>query len=390
MLPPAPRWDLFCRVIDNFGDAGVCWRLARQLAHEHGLDVTLWLDDPQALAGMVPAYDPRLARQRLAGVLIRHWQPAGDSFALPTEGVADVVVEGFGCGLPDRYVAAMAQRAVPPHWFVLEYLSAEAWVDGTHGRASPHPALGLPRRFWFPGFTAATGGLLREDGLLAARDRFAGDGVARQRLWLELGVPPPLADELRLSLFCYPNPRLPALLDAWAGADRPVTCLVPDGVAVDAIAAWARGGAASSTAELRQGALTVRRIPFVAQDDYDRLLWACDLNFVRGEDSFVRAQWAGKPFVWHIYPQAEGAHLAKLRAFVDRCCGNIANEPAAALRGLFENWNGVPGAPPAGPAWRDFAAALPALAAHAGAWSGELALLPELGAGLVRASQGGV
>jgi hypothetical protein len=22
------HWDIFCRVIDNFGDIGVCWRLA--------------------------------------------------------------------------------------------------------------------------------------------------------------------------------------------------------------------------------------------------------------------------------------------------------------------------------------------------------------------------
>jgi uncharacterized repeat protein (TIGR03837 family) len=390
MPPPVPRWDLFCRVIDNFGDVGVCWRLARQLAHEHGLVVTLWLDDLRALARMAPACDPQLDGQRLAGVLIRHWQPGGDAFALSAEGVADVVVEGFGCGLPERYVAAMAQRAVPPHWFVLEYLSAEAWVDGTHGRASPHPALGLPRRFWFPGFTGATGGLLRETGLLAARDRFADDGAAVQGLWRQLGVPPPSADGLRISLFCYPNPQLPALLDAWAGSDRPVTCLVPEGVAVDALAAWAGGRAAASAAEIRREALAVYRIPFVAQDDYDRLLWACDVNFVRGEDSFVRAQWAGKPFVWHVYPQAEGAHLAKLQAFVDRCCGGIAEDPAAAVGGLFDAWNGVPGAPPIGPAWRDFAAALPAFAAHARAWSGELARLPELGAGLVRAAQRGV
>jgi uncharacterized repeat protein (TIGR03837 family) len=59
-------------------------------------------------------------------------------------------------------------------------------------------------------------------------------------------------------------------------------------------------------------------IPFIAQDDHDKLLWSCDINFVRGEDSSVRAQWAARPFVWHLYPQSEQAHLAKLRAFTDR------------------------------------------------------------------------
>ena len=37
-------WDVFCRVVDNYGDAAVCWRLARQLADEHGARVRLWID----------------------------------------------------------------------------------------------------------------------------------------------------------------------------------------------------------------------------------------------------------------------------------------------------------------------------------------------------------
>ena len=71
------------------------------------------------------------------------------------------------------------------------------------------------------------------------------------------------------------------------------------------------------------GALTVRVLPFVSQPDYDKLLWACDLNFVRGEDSFVRAQWAGKPFIWHIYPQDKNLHHVKLRAFLQRYAADI-------------------------------------------------------------------
>jgi uncharacterized repeat protein (TIGR03837 family) len=58
-------------------------------------------------------------------------------------------------------------------------------------------------------------------------------------------------------------------------------------------------------------------IPFVSQDEYDWVLSQCDFNIVRGEDSFVRAQLAGKPFIWHIYPQADRAHETKLAAFLD-------------------------------------------------------------------------
>jgi uncharacterized repeat protein (TIGR03837 family) len=371
---PTPRWDIFCRVVDNFGDAGVCWRLARILAREHGLAVTLWIDVPAALAHVDPGLDPSRDVQRLAGFTLRRWtEPFPD---LSAAEVPDVVVEGFGCGLPDAVVSALAARPAPAAWFILEYLSAESWVDGAHARPSPHPALGLPRRFWFPGFTEASGGLLREAGLLEARRRFGADADAIAALWARLGTRERVPGELRVSMFCYPQAPLAALQAAWATGAAPVTCIAP-------------GPAGTAPAQVR-GALTVVCAPFLPPDDYDRLLWACDVNFVRGEDSFVRAQWAGKPLVWQIYAQAEDAHQEKLTAFLDRWCAGLGADAAAAARALFAAWNASPGAPPIGPAWQAYAAARPALAAGATAWALHLARLPELAAGLVTAARRGV
>ncbi len=168
------RWDVFCRVVDNFGDAGVCWRLARQLAHEHGIAVTLWIDDVGSLARFVPGLAPDAADQAMAGVRVRR---IADPFPADAS-LPDVVVEGFGCGLPDAYVAAMAAAPKAPVWVVLEYLSAEPWIDASHGLPSPHPRLPLTRWFWFPGFTRRSGGLLREATLLDTRDAFRGDPPA--------------------------------------------------------------------------------------------------------------------------------------------------------------------------------------------------------------------
>jgi uncharacterized repeat protein (TIGR03837 family) len=284
-----------------------------------------------------------------------------------------------------RYVAKMAQRPLAPVWFVLEYLSAESWVDGAHGLASPHPRLPLSRRFWFPGFTHWTGGLLRERGLLETRERFAGDQRAQQDLWSSLALPPRAANEIRASLFCYTNPTLPALLDAWSRGTVPITCIVPEGVAAAEIERWSGGRVPRPGASTTHGALTLRAIPFLAQDDYDRLLWACDLNFVRGEDSFVRAQWAARPFVWHIYPQADEAHLRKLDAFADLYLAAADPILGASVRALWQAWNGPPNAPPIANAWTTFSAAARALRRHGGAWSAELEQLPELGSGLVAA-----
>src|SRR5215468_10802294 len=208
-MPAASRWDIFCRVVDNYGDAGVCWRLARELAAEHALDVTLWQDDLAPLARIAPGVARELPLQRAKDVTIRRWsEPFADAE------VADVVVEAFGCGLPERYVARMSERPVVPAWFVLEYLSAEPWVDRSHGLASPHPRLPLSRRFWFPGFTQRTGGLLRERGLFAARDRFAAASDAKREFWASLAIPAVADGEMRISLFCYANPALPSLCDA--------------------------------------------------------------------------------------------------------------------------------------------------------------------------------
>jgi uncharacterized repeat protein (TIGR03837 family) len=380
-VPTPARWDIFCKVVDNFGDAGVAWRLARQLAAEHALDVTLWLDELAALARMAREVDPARDTQTVAGVTLRRWREP-----FPDVEPAAVVVEAFGCALPGKYLAAMAARPAPPAWILLEYLSAETWVEGAHDVESPHPTLPLKRRFFFPGFTASTGGLLRERGLLAARDGFRRNREAQRIFWSAVGVPPPAEGELRISLFCYPSATLPWLLDAWAEGESPVSCLVPEGVAAGALDAWTHGNVPHPGRPFQCGRLALHGIPFVAQDDYDHLLWASDINFVRGEDSFVRAQWAGRPFAWHIYPQAEGAHWRKLDAFLDRYASGLGPATQAAVRRFWRAYNGAPDAGAIAHAWLEFAAAQPHLVSHSDAWAGRLASLPDLASALATAA----
>jgi len=386
MTAALPRWDIFCKVVDNLGDAGVSWRLARQLVAEHGLAVTLWIDQPAALARIAPGIAADVGVQRACGVTVRR-----SIDPLPAADPADVIIEAFGCGLPDAYLAAMAARPNPPAWFVLEYLSAEPWIDDSHGLASRHPQLPLERRFWFPGFTPRSAGLLRERDLFRKRDAFRVDASAQAAWWASLGIRDAALAEIRVSLFCYPNDVLPALLDAWADGDPEMLCAVPEGTAVGALDAWAGGSVPHAGGAPRiHGRLRVHAIPFVSQDDYDRLLWACDINFVRGEDSVVRAQWAARPFAWHIYPQADAVHLGKLDAFLDRYTATLEPAAARAVRRFMRAWNAGPEAGAIGAAWLDFAAARPQLDRHGVAWAAELAGRPDLATGLVKAAAGTV
>jgi uncharacterized repeat protein (TIGR03837 family) len=371
----ARTWDIFCHVVDNYGDAGVCWRLARQLASEHGRTVRLWMDRPEALARIWPPIEAGRPAQSCQGVEVRRWS---EPWAEAT--VGDVVVEAFACTLPDACLEAMATRTPPPRWINLEYLSAEGWVRECHGLASPSPRLALTKHFFFPGFVPGTGGLLLERGLLGRRRAFQQDGAAQQDFWRTLDLPMPAAGELRVSLFCYENGALPELLAAWAGQPGPVTCLVPEGVVPARLAAFFGGEAPAAGAVRREGRLTVRVLPFLDQDRYDRLLWACDCNFVRGEDSFVRAQWAGRPFVWHIYPQEEGAHWHKLESFLALYGAGLEAGAASALRALWGAWNRGAGA---GAAWEGFWQHRVALAQHAEGWVGRQLQNGDLAAKLV-------
>ncbi len=369
-------WDLFCNVIDNYGDIGVSWRLARILARDHALAVRLWVDDLTVMQRIRPEIDPARAQQTLAGVRVCRWQ-ADTVFPAP----ADVVIEAFGCQLPASYLQAMAECTPPPVWINLEYLSAETWVNVHHGLPSPHPRLPLTKHFFFPGYDAASGGLLRESDLLARCAQFQAAGV--EDYWATLGLPAREPDEWRVSLFAYEASALPALLDAWATGQARVTVLVPEGRIVPQLAAWLGEPDLQAGNASQRGRLRVHVLPFSNQDDYDTLLWACDLNFVRGEDSCVRAQWAGRPMVWQAYPQDATAHFDKLDALLARYGAQMPTPLAQIVGDCWRRWNDVPGAPDIAGCWQALQAQRAAWAAHALAWQAERAGAPELGAALV-------
>jgi len=347
-MSPELAVDLFCRVIDNYGDIGVCWRLARQLAHEHGAQVRLIVDDLASFRYLAPEIDPARSEQTLAGVTVLRW-PADDT---PPPAPADVVIEAFACDPPPAYVHAMAAREPKPVWLNLEYLSAEAWVDDIHGRPSPHPRLPLVKYFFCPGFTERSGGLLRERGLVPS-PAMAGSGPG----W---GAAPNAAESLKVFAFTYPEAPVHALVTALAAAGRAaeVTTAAP---LTNRNPAWPSAQA-------------------VPQPEFDALLARFDVLLVRGEDSFVRAQWAGKPLLWHIYPTEDAAHVVKLDAWLDRYCAGLEPGAAAAYRAASRAF--VHGDSDAAE-YAGFAAHLPALQAHALRWRDALAAQPDLATRLV-------
>ena len=326
------RWDIFCQVIDNYGDLGVCWRFCADLA-ERGHQIRLWVDDPGALSWMAPG----ASEGDVANVRVLPWDATERPADFAGSDIAHVWVEAFGCNIPQAFVDHWASRVKasssclePPCWINLEYLSAEGYVERSHRLPSPvmrGPACGWLKHFYYPGFTSATGGLIREPGLDKRQQAFDRDA------WLA-GMGIHTSEETLISLFCYEPPALMAWLGELSRAPRKTRMLVTAGRATAWVISCLRSlpgprpwgdqitditEPRSTTTAIRHltlGALTLSFLPLLTQHDFDHLLWCCDLNLVRGEDSLVRAIWARVPFLWQIYEQSDMAHVNKLMAFL--------------------------------------------------------------------------
>ena len=321
-------WDIFCRVIDNHGDLGVCWRLSANLANR-GQRVRLWVDDASALIWMAP--EAKLNIDGWAHLKFDHGEvevrPWNAGLSQSSE-ASRVWIEAFGCELPEHFLHSEQARVSldqAPIWINLEYLSAESYVERSHRLPSPvmsGPMKGRTKWFFYPGFTEKTGGLLREKYLEESstwqsteKTPYASDAraVLPTKSSLFCYEPAALLEALQLSSFNRPE-------HAWQVAHGRGALAFDK--ALDALALYGQPP-------------NFQKIPPLSQIEYDELLRSCDLNFVRGEDSLISALWAGKALVWHIYPQDDGAHAAKLNAFLDWL------KAPESLRQFHMTWNGL-------------------------------------------------
>lgn len=368
-LPAA--W-LFCRVIDNYGDIGVSLRLARRL-NEAGFQVALWHDHPAALAkllGGVPLP---------ADIRAHHWQgDATESIAAELAAAAPaLVIETFGCDLPPAALAAV--RTHRPLWLNWEYLSAEPWAEAMHGKPSLQ-ADGTEKYFWLMGFSETSGGLLREAGYLKKQQAFLANPAAQAALRRHLGLPETPRRAVQCFCFGYTGAQWADWLAAWQATGEALDVWLADQQIIHSLR---QVGAIPEHALHEPGSVwqagTVRliRIGFVPQAEFDAVLWLADMAIVRGEDSFVRAQLAGTPLLWHIYPQDEQAHLPKLHAFWHKAAA-FAPLPAA-HQALSDDLNHAATLTPAARAesWRQLLQQLPQWRQAAEQWQVELLRQPD-------------
>jgi hypothetical protein len=324
------RIDVLCKVIDNFGDAGFCLRLARALLTK-GHAVRLIHDNSKV-------FEALLADECMMGLGL--FDASSPSFDLSTLPCPDLIVEPFGSSSEQTTLRFDVQFKVTfPEvpWLVVDYLSAEDWVEGFHCSRSVNPATGHVCTYFYPGFTAKTGGVIHCD-------------VDRTF------VPPPKACCQKVFVFAYPQAPLDVLLDG-----------LGESVAV---------GLASAHACQDNARVTV--LPFVPQAYFDAALLEHDVLFVRGEDSFVRAQLLGKPFVWQVYPTPDGYHAVKLEHFLNRYLAGCSAALRSTMRTIWFAWNGLAPSDLLPKAWADFQNHWVEINEHALKWRKQLLDGPEL------------
>lgn len=364
-----PTCWLFCTVIDNFGDIGVSWRLAKMLAAEHRMQVYLWLDNEAALRALCPDLPPLPCTYQ--SIRLNLWQENRSINGLESAAAPDLVIETFGCRLPE----AVEQQARRPQtlWLNWEYLSAESWAEAMHGKASLQ-ADGSRKYFWLMGFSEKSGGLLRE------QDYRAPD-AAELCAWRAALPVPPADGSPEWLLFGYLSPIWAEWLACWQSLNLSATLLLAGSQIIDSLktaGAIADDALSEPGSSLTLGRLRLIRLPFVPQSEFDRLLHHSDLLMVRGEDSFVRAQLSGKPFLWHIYPQDEAAHIDKLHAFWRQAAEHYAEPLKTAHQTLSDELNSRLrlSRKERLAAWRTLLAHLPAWQSGAQQWSQHQHSLP--------------
>lgn len=310
---------LICKVIDFFGDIGVAWRIAKQLKTDFNVEVHLLIDDLITTQRLIPSLNLSLKKQMIEGITIHHCNFDEDSESLPTP--PSFVFNLFNIDLPRSYKALIQNEKCK--YIVIEYLSAEAWVDDFHLKPSIDPKSGLIKTFFYPGFTNQTGGLIREKNLFLHRESFKStDG--RKKFIKSIGGDP---DMYSISIFCYPTQKIEAFLKLIDSMGIPVQCFILRNL-LDLL-------------NIKKNYKMIRVLPyqFLSHNDFDELLWSCDFNFVRGEDSWMRALWAGKPFIWQPYIQENNIHLIKLKAFLKRYCNDCHEHLSEILIKISEDWS---------------------------------------------------
>lgn len=303
--------DIFCEIIDNFGDIGVVYRISKELKkifQNVRIRIVLnRLEEFKAINKKVKDTD----YQEIDGLICVTEKYVKEN--IETFGVSDVFIEAFGCNVPEEYVKQAKENS--KLWINLEYLSGEKWIEDFHLCESLIDSKTLKKIFFMPGFSEKSGGVIIDSGFL---ERMKYGKENRDEVFKKYFKDFDLKDKFIGTVFSYEK-NFENLLETLKNYEKETVLLLMGEKTQKSFSEILKKNLTEDYGNIvKYGKITMIYSDFFSQEEYEEIISASDFNFTRGEDSFVRGIILGKPFMWHIYLQEEKAHMDKIKAFTER------------------------------------------------------------------------
>lgn len=317
---------VLCRVVDNFGDIGVAYRLVKSLvelgrkSEEDKAKINLVVDDMEAFSKINNRINPSLSFQEMDGMCIYAWNDYDFCYRQFSGGNnvhLQVILELFQCGRPDWMEKILFDEDLnhTVNIIMIDYLTAEDYAETFHCLESLTRRKKVQKVNFMPGFTEKTGGLILGKEF---ERKTSGDKKCEKILF-----------------FCYDR-----IDNGWLPVVRAVNSLKNE---TELLVAQGKGMIsfmeAASQIKEKERHFVLKQLSFMNQEEWDELMISCSFLFIRGEESLSRACLMGIPFVWHAYPQSDEYQLVKVNALLERMRRHFKPDDFEAVRKVWIDFN---------------------------------------------------
>lgn len=333
---PSSNITVLCKVIDNYGDIGVAHRLCMELLGLLGKEYSIRLVTNSLTAYHAIIPEVRLIPYQIVnGITVLDWDDNEMCLRECALHPIGIILQCFQCGYP-KWLEDMlfstdgAEKAESKNIFDarhevtvidIDYLTAESWADDFHKMKLLTRSSFVHKYLFMPGFTASTGGLL-----LKGRTPLPPCPYSM----------PSNPYPLHILVFGYSRDYTPLVRALSRVCNMfPIKVYVASGAGQKAFL--------DAHKTLSAKSYPLIPIPFLRQDEWDKMLMSVDIAFVRGEDSLAGAALAGIPYVWEAYKQEGGAQIKKASALLERMKPYFTDGQYDLLHSLWMLWNGGEG-----------------------------------------------
>ncbi len=336
---------ILCKVVDNFGDIGVVYRLAKTLCDSRpDLELTLVVSNLKTFSSIAGGINPdkkiQFINYKDSTWTVVDWDCPHENLTeelLKSIKETSIILECFQCGRPDFLEKILFDDDFTKTVQILniDYLTAEDYADDFHLLKSGTRKTNIKKRFFMPGFTKNTGGLVISKCEKEIFNR------KKEMFFSEKNSGHPAQktkNNFEILFFSYERDCTPIVkaIDSFQKKMRAENPLFSVNVHV---AAGEKCEPFKKAFRELSPSFKIEELPLLTQDEWDKMLYSMDFLCIRGEDSLARACLSGIPFLWHAYVQDGEYQLVKVNALLERMKNHFSEEDFAAIKKIWITYN---------------------------------------------------